>query len=154
MRYLEDLEIGVSVVIDAVHELTEADIIAFAKKWDPQPFHIDPEAARLTPMQGITASSSHTYAIMCQLYSKGTEDRIASIAGLKSEFEMPEAARPGDILTLTSTFLDKRISQTKPDRGLITTEGILTNQAGKVVMRLRTVALVHCRPPKTPGSTE
>ena len=154
MRYFEDLEVGVSVAIDAVHELTEEEIIAFAKKWDPQPVHIDPEAARLTPMKGIIASSSHTYAIICQLFSKGKEEPVAAIAGLKSEFEMPEAARPGDILSLSSTYLDKRISQSKPDRGLLTTEGILTNQKGKIVMRLRTVALVHCRPPKTRGDAE
>ena len=152
MRYFEDLEVGVSVAIDAVHELTEEEIIAFAKKWDPQPFHIDPAAALLTPMKGLTASSSHTYAIICRLFSQG--EPVAAIAGLKYEIEVPEAARPGDILSLSKKFMDKRISQSKPDRGLVTTEAILTNQEGKVVMRLRTLALVHCRPPKTRGSAE
>lgn len=143
MRYFEDLQIGTPMVLGP-YDLLEEEIISFAKKWDPQPFHIDPEAAVHTPMKGLTASSAHTYSIIGLMNSK--KEPIASIASLKHEIEIPEPARPGDILTLTLTYLDKRLSRSKPDRGLVTAQYVLTKQTGKVVMHLQSLLLVHCRP--------
>jgi acyl dehydratase len=147
MQYFEDLEIGVSVILGS-HELKEDDIIAYASKWDPQPFHIDPVAAVHTSMKGLTACSSHTFAVICQLHS--ASDPIASMGGLKYEIELPEPARPGDVLSLSSTCLDKRLSKSKPDRGLVTIESVLSNQEGKVVMRLRSLTMVHRKPAAFP----
>lgn len=143
MRYFEDLQIGVPLVLGP-YDLLEEEIISFAKKWDPQPFHIDPEAAALTPMKGLTASSAHTYSIIGLLNSR--KEPIASIASLKHEIDIPEAARPGDVLSLTVTYLEKRLSRSKPDRGLVKAGYVLTNQSGKVLMHLRSLLLVHCRP--------
>ena len=144
MRYFEDLTIG-ETMASGEYTLHEDEIIAFARQWDPQPFHVDPEAAKLTPMEGLTASSAHTYAITAKLLAK-VNPPIAGIASLKHEFEIPHAARPGDCLSLRLTIADKRVSTSKPDRGLITTVAELHNQSGKVVLRLRSLLMVHCRP--------
>lgn len=143
MRYFEDIEVDVPLVLGP-YELLEDEVISFAKKWDPQPFHIDPVAALNTPMKGLTASSAHTYSIIGLLNSM--KEPIASIASVKHEMELPEPARPGDLLTLTLFFSDKRLSRSKPNRGLVTGNYKLTNQAGTLVCHLRSLLLVHCRP--------
>lgn len=143
MLYFEDFHVGQSRSA-GVHELHEADIIAFARQWDPQPWHVDPEAARRTPMGGLTASSCHTYSIAALLLSR--MEPAAGIASLKHEIELPNPARPADRLTLTMTCVEKRVSESKPDRGLITFEGVLANQDGVPVLRLRSLMMVRTRP--------
>ena len=144
MLYFEDFQIGQSRSA-GVHELGEEDIIAFARQWDPQPWHVDPEAARLTPMGGLTASSCHTYSVAALLLSR--MEPAAGIASLRHEIELPNPARPGDRLTLTMTCVEKRASETRPDRGLITFDGVLANQEGTPVLRLRSLMMVRTRPP-------
>jgi acyl dehydratase len=143
MRYFEDIEIGSSMTAGG-HELHAADIIAFARQWDPQPWHVDPDAAERSPMRGLTASSVHSYAVAALLLSR--MEPTAGIASIKHELELPNPARPGDRLALTMTCVDKRASESKPDRGLITFEGILANQHGTVVLKLRSLMMVKTRP--------
>jgi acyl dehydratase len=143
MLYFEDFQIGQSRSA-GVHELDESEIIAFARQWDPQPWHVDPQAARHTPMGGLTASSCHTYSIAALLLSR--MEPVAGIASLKHEIELPNPARPGDRLTLTMTCVEKRASETKPDRGLLTFDGVLANQEGTAVLRLRSLMMVRTRP--------
>jgi acyl dehydratase len=143
MLYFEDFQIGQSRSAGA-HELGEEDIVAFARQWDPQPWHVDPEAAKLTPMGGLTASSCHTYSVAALLLSR--MEPAAGIASLRHEIELPNPARPGDRLTLTMTCVEKRASETKPDRGLITFDGVLANQEGTPVLRLRSLMMVRTRP--------
>lgn len=145
MRYFEDFEIGRSRSA-GIHELTVPDIISFARQWDPQPWHVDPEAAALTH-GGLSASSCHTYSIAALLLSR--MEPVAGIASLKHEIELPNPARPGDRLTLTMTCVDKRASETKPDRGLLTFEGVLANQHDLPVLKLRSLMLVRRRPTGT-----
>ncbi|MBF7731232.1 MaoC/PaaZ C-terminal domain-containing protein [Pseudomonas sp. N040] len=144
MLYFEDLN-QAALVIRGSYTLREEEIIAFARQWDPQPFHIDPAAAALSPLQGLFASSVHTYAITSKLLSQ-LEPPIAAIAGIKHELEMPEPARPGDILSLQIVLLDKRVSASKPDRGLVSLASELHNQAGNVVLRVRSLIMVKRRP--------
>jgi acyl dehydratase len=127
----------------ADHVLDAEAIIAFAREWDPQPWHVDPEFAERSPMRGLTASSAHSYAIAAKLLSK--MEPVAGIASLKHEMELPNPARPGDRLTLTMTCVEKRASQSKPDRGLLTFEGLLANQHGLPVLRLRSLMMVKTR---------
>jgi acyl dehydratase len=94
-------------------------------------------------MQGITASSAHTYAVAARLLNRMSA--VAGIASLKHEFELPAAARPGDRLTLTMTCVDKRASESKPDRGLVTFDSVLVNQAGTVVLKLRSLMMIKTR---------
>ena len=143
MLYFEDFPIGQARSAGA-HELTAADIVAFARQWDPQPWHIDPEAAADSPMQGLTASSCHTYSIAALLLSR--MEPAAGIASLRHEIELPNPARPGDRLTLTMTCVEKRASASKPDRGLITFDGVLANQNGIPVLRMRSLMMVKTRP--------
>jgi acyl dehydratase len=143
MRHFEDIEIGSSQTA-GVHELRPEDIIAFARQWDPQPWHVDVEAAEHSPMKGLTASSVHSYAVAALLLNR--MEPTAGIASIKHELELPNPARPGDRLTLTMTCLDKRVSESKPDRGLITFEGVLANQHGTVVLKLRSLMMVKTRP--------
>jgi acyl dehydratase len=142
MRHFEDIEIGSSLTAGA-HELRADDIIAFARQWDPQPWHVDPAAAERSPMKGLTASSVHSYAIAALLLSR--MEPTAGIASIKHELELPNPARPGDQLTLTMTCVEKRVSESKPDRGLITFEGVLANQRGTVVLKLRSLMMVRTR---------
>jgi acyl dehydratase len=142
MRHYEDIEIGSSQTA-GVHELRAEDIIAFARQWDPQPWHVDPEAAERSPMKGLTASSVHSYAVAALLLNR--MEPTAGIASISHEIELPNPARPGDRLTLTMTCVDKRVSESKPDRGLITFEGALANQHGTVVLRLRSLMMIKTR---------
>jgi len=142
MRHFEDIEVGWSQTM-ADHVLDAEAIIAFAREWDPQPWHVDPEFAERSPMRGLTASSAHSYAIAAKLLSK--MEPVAGIASLKHEMELPNPARPGDRLTLTMTCVGKRASQSKPDRGLLTFEGLLANQNGLPVLRLRSLMMVKTR---------
>ncbi len=147
MLYFEDFEVGQSRSA-GVHELTEADIIAFARQWDPQPWHVDPDAAARSH-GGLTASSCHTYSIAALLLSR--MEPAAGIASLKHEIELPNPARPGDRLTLTMTCVEKRPSGTKPDRGLMTFEGVLANQDGVPVLRLRSLMMIRMKSACAPG---
>ena len=143
MRYFEDITIG-SAQTAGTHELHAGDIIAFARQWDPQPWHVDPQAAERSPMNGLTASSVHSYAVAALLLSR--MEPTAGIASIKHELELPNPARPGDRLTLTMTCVEKRASESKPDRGLVTFDGVLANQHGTVVLKLRSLMMVKTRP--------
>jgi acyl dehydratase len=142
MLHFEDFRIGDSREAGGF-ELTEEDIVAFAREWDPQPWHVDREAALRSPMRGITASSVHTYAIAARLLNR--MGPVAGIASLKHEMELPNPARPGDVLALTMTCVDKRASASKPDRGLVTFELLLRNQSGTTVLKVRSLMMVKTR---------
>jgi acyl dehydratase len=80
---------------------------------------------------------------------------VAGIGSLRHEIEMPNAARPGDRLTLTMTCVDRRESATRPDRGLLTFDGVLANQHGLPVLKLRSLMMVRRRPTvASPASEE
>jgi acyl dehydratase len=142
MLYYEDFQIGQSRTA-GVYELREDEVIAFARQWDPQPWHVDPEAAARSPMKGLTASSCHTYSIAALLLSR--MEPAAGIASLKHEMELPNPARPGDQLTFTMTCVEKRASETKPDRGLVTFDGVLANQHGVPVLKARSLMMIRTR---------
>ena len=142
MLYFEDFDVGQSRSA-GIHELTESDIVAFARQWDPQPWHVDPEAAAITH-GGLSASSCHTYSIAALLLNR--MEPVAGIGSLRHEIEMPNAARPGDRLTLTMTCVETRESATRPDRGLLTFDGVLANQHGLPVLKLRSLMMVRRRP--------
>ena len=142
--YFEDLPTG-DIHIPATYELSEDEIIAFAQRWDPQPFHVDPLYAAQSPMKGLFASSAHTYSIAALLFNQ-MEPAVAGIGSLKQEMELPNPARPGDILSLQDCCVDKRPSTSKPDRALVTLESTLVNQHGIVILRLRSLMMIKRRP--------
>jgi acyl dehydratase len=143
MLYYEDIHVGESIVVGP-YELTEEEIIAFARRWDPRPFHIDPVAAATTPVKGLIASSAHTFAICALLLNQMKPS--AAIAATRHELEMTNPARPDDKLSLRVTYLEKRLSESKPDRGLVIVGSTLTNQTGEIVLKVRSTTLVFRRP--------
>jgi len=145
-RYFEDYIAG------DVHSFgsiaVEADeVIAFAKRFDPQVFHIDPEAAKQTQFGGLIASGWHTGGLMMRLFAEHYLTKVASLGspGL-DELRWLKPVRPGDSLSLRVTVLKATPSTSKPDRGAVTSFIEVFNQAGETVMTLRCVNIIARRP--------
>jgi len=123
----------------------EADeMVAFAKRFDPQVFHADPEAAKQTPFGGLIASGWHTAGLMMRLYVEHYLTHVASLAspGL-DELRWLKPVRPGDRLSVRVTVLKAAPSKSKPDRGAVTSFIEVFNQADEAVMTLKAAAERH-----------
>jgi acyl dehydratase len=145
-RYFEDYVEGDVHTFGSI--AVEADeIISFAKRFDPQSFHVDPEAAKRTPFGGLIASGWHTSALMMRL---SFEHYLSHVASLGSpgidELRWPKPVRPGDTLSLRVTVLKAVPSRSKPDRGVVTSLIEVLNQANEVVMSLKAINLILRRP--------
>lgn len=146
-RYFEDYVPG------AVYEygyvtVTETDILDFARQFDPQPMHVDPEFAARGPFHGLIASGWHTAGIMMRMFVDHYLSRVASLAspGL-DELRWPAPVRPGDSLRLRATVVEARRSRSKPDRGLVRTQSELINQNEEVVLRVTAMNIIGARTP-------
>jgi acyl dehydratase len=127
----------------------EADeIIAFAKRFDPQTMHTDPEAAKHTPFGGLIASGWHTASLVMRLYVEHYLTHVASLAspGL-DELRWLKPVRPGDTLSVRVTVLKTAPSKSKPDRGAVTSFVEAINQAGDIVMTFKGINIIARRPP-------
>jgi acyl dehydratase len=127
----------------------EADeLIAFAKRFDPQTMHTDPEAAKHTPFGGLIASGWHTAGLVMRLYVEHYLTHVASLAspGL-DELRWLKPVRPGDTLSVRVTVLNTAPSKSKPDRGAVTSFVEAINQAGDIVMTFKGVNIIAKRPP-------
>ena len=143
--YFEDIEVGDSRKAGP-HFVSKAEIIQFAKQYDPRPFHIDEEAAARSVFAGLSASAAHTFAIFISLTNK-YQPPFRALAGLGyDELRLPNAVRPGDDLYLESTALEKRESKSKPDRGILRSQCRLRNQKGETVLQCIGSVLVARRP--------
>ena len=150
MLYFEDVEVG-SARTSGEFELTEEDVVEFARVWDPQPFHVDPEAARESPFGGLTASTCHIFCVAAKLLSQ--MEPLAVIAAARHELDLLRPARPGDRLSMTVACAEKRASRSKADRGTVRLESELKTTDGSVTARL--VVDHRARPPAgdlEPGS--
>jgi acyl dehydratase len=118
-RYFEDYVPGSTFEYGSV-KLTESEIIEFATKFDPQPFHVDPAAAATGPFGGLIASGWHTASLMMRMLADGYLSKVASLGspGI-DELRWLKPVRPGDVLRLRVSVLDSRVSKSKPDRGLV-----------------------------------
>jgi acyl dehydratase len=135
-RYFEDFEPGQVVELGS-HLVTEAEIVEFAERWDPQPFHVDPEAAAGSIFGGLIASGWHTCALWMRLYVETTLDGAASMGspGIE-ELRWLAPVRPGDPLQGRLTVLETTPSARRPDRGTVRIRGEMVNQDGVVVMTM------------------
>lgn len=146
-RYFEDYVTG------SVHEfgtiaVDEADVIAFGRRYDPQPFHTDPEAAKRSPFGGVIASGWHTAGLMMRLVVEHYLSHVASLASPGvDELRWLLPVRPGDTLSVRATVLDVRRSRSKPDRGIVHTQFEVLNQRGEVVMSVKAMNILETRPP-------
>lgn len=138
----DDLYLGQQLVTTQTYEMTAAEIIEFASRFDPQPFHLDERAAASTDFGGLVASGLHTFAASCRL---GFSERplTATIAGLGiDELRMLHPVRPGDRLSQTSEVIELRVSRTQPDRGVVCVAREVVNQHQVPVLRCTVAWLV------------
>ena len=151
MRYLEDFEPGQqfgsgSVTVDA------EQIKAFAKQFDPQPFHLDDQDARASFFQGLAASGWHTAALTMRLLVEGELSVAGGIVGAGAdEFRWPRPVRPGDTLTVRSEVLEVRPSKSRPEQGLVKVRSTTLNQKGEPVQIFVANLVVPRRP--APGAS-
>src|SRR5580704_10745735 len=142
--YLDDLQIGQRFT-SGTHVVDEEQIKAFARQFDPQPFHLDNEVARGTLFSGLAASGWHTAAITMRLLVESGLPIAGGIVGAGGELDWPNPTRPGDSLKVESEVLDIRPSRSRPDRGLATVQSVTRNQRNEVVQRLTAKLIVRRR---------
>ncbi|MFN2475418.1 MAG: MaoC family dehydratase [Chthoniobacterales bacterium] len=144
--YLEDVKPG-DRFRSAEYWLTEEAAIAFAREFDPQPFHVDRVAAEASVFEGLAASGWHTAAIAMRLMMTGPMQFVGGAVGMGvDELRWPIAVRPGDTLALVTEITQARPSRSKPRHGIIRIENTMTNQRGEVVLSYTANALVQRRP--------
>jgi acyl dehydratase len=128
--------------------LSEAEIIAFAKEYDPQPFHVDPVAAKDGPFGGLIASGWHTTSMMMrQLVDSYVSPESSLGAAGVDEIRWLKPVRPGDTLRIRATVREARRSSSKPDRGVVKSLMELTNQDGDLVMTVTAINFIRLRNP-------
>lgn len=143
--YLDDLTIGDIFVNNDSYEVTEEEIIAFAKQYDPQVFHTDPEKAKETFFNGLASSGWLTAAISMHLTAKAFP--IAEgLIGANVDLKWPSATRVGDELTIVITIVDIIPSKSKPQQGIVTYETVTKNQHQEIRQICRANILVFRRP--------
>ena len=147
MLYWDDMEVGSSREFGH-YDVTREEVLEFAHKYDPQPFHISDEAAAKTHFGRIAASGWHTGAmsmrVLVDALSKEPQASLGS-PGV-DELRWLKPVYPGDRLTVSGTIIDKTPSRSKPELGTIRTQTIVTNQHGVDVMRYISIVLMQRRP--------
>ena len=147
MIYFEDVEVG-AVTEFGSYEVTREEVLAFARKYDPQPFHLSDEAAARTHFGRLAASGWHTAAMTMAVIVKSFEQRPQ--AGLGSpgvdELRWLKPVYPGDTITVRGKIIEKTPSRSKPEIGTFRTETTVTNQEGIPVMRFTSIVLIRRRP--------
>ena len=126
------------------HLIDEEQIKAFAQQFDPQPFHLDAEAARETLFEGLATSGWHTAAISMRLVVESLPIR-GGIVGAGGELAWPTLTRPGATLHVESEILELRPSHSHPDRGMATIRSETVNQLGEIVQVLTAKLVVPRR---------
>lgn len=144
-RYLEDYTPGEVLDVGAI-TVSEEEIIEFARRYDPQPFHIDPEAARQSMFGGLVASGWHTCSLVMRVL---VDHYISRVAGLGAsgieDLRWLQPVRPGDRLAVRVTVLETRRSRSKPDRGLIRARTEARNQNDALVMTMVSTGMLRAR---------
>ncbi len=129
------------------HTVDAEEIKRFARTWDPQPFHLDEEAAAQTIFGGLAASGWHTAAVTMGLIVRGELRPVNGILGLGvEELRWPAAVRPGDTLRVVSEIVEVRPSMSRPDYGVVKVKNTTTNQKDAPVQVFTAILLVARRP--------
>lgn len=142
--YLESFSVG-DVFTSANHVIELEDIKTFAQAFDPQPFHLDEEAAKSTLFGGLAASGWHTAALSMRLLVESLPVGNGLI-GAGTDLRWPTPTRPGDRLQVRSTVLEIIPSRSKPDRGIVVVQCDTLNQHGDCVQQAISKLLVFRRP--------
>jgi acyl dehydratase len=144
-RYFDDYVPGAVYEYGEIR-VEEAEIIDFARRFDPQCMHIDPEAAARGRFGGLIASGWHTAAMMMRLVVDNFLPKKASLAspGI-DELRWLRPVRPGDVLRVRISVLEATRSRSRPDRGVVRTLMEVLNQDGEIVMSLKPMNIIACR---------
>lgn len=147
MRYFEDLEVGAETYFGS-YDVTREEVLEFAHKYDPQPFHISDEEAAKTHFGRIAASGWHTCAMTMAVIARKVVDQDQ--AGLGSpgvdELRWLKPVYPGDTLHVRGKIVEKTPSRSKPEIGSFRTETTVTNQHDVPVMRFTSIVLIRRKP--------
>ena len=143
-RAFRDLRDGERLDCQPVRMTREA-IIAFAEEFDPQPFHVDEDAARESVFGGLVASSLHTLSACTRSVVEAQGD-VAIVSGVgMHEVRMFNPVRPGDVLTIDARWTDLQRSRSRPDRGYASIRCKVSNQRGEPVIEYGYRYLISCR---------
>jgi acyl dehydratase len=145
MLYFDDLKVG-DTFTTGTYEVSAADIKRFAAEFDPQPFHLDDEAARSTMFGGLAASGWHTAAITMRLLVSGGPKLANGVLGAGGEIEWKVPTRPGDVLHVESEVVELTPSRSRTDRGMLVLRSRTINQHCEVVQTLSAKLIVARRP--------
>jgi len=147
MIYFEDLEVGAETYFGS-YDVTREEVLEFAHKYDPQPFHISDEEAAKTHFGQIAASGWHTGSMAMAVISRYVVEHHQ--AGLGSpgidELRWLKPVYPGDTLRVNGRIIEKTPSRSKPEIGSFRTETTVTNQDDVPVMRFTSIVLIRRRP--------
>ena len=146
--YYEDVVPG-AILRSSDYRLLREEIIAFAAHWDPFPWHVDEHAARASPFGGLTAAGVHLMAIKQRLVHEfPIGESVICTTGF-DEVRFARPARPGDTLRLSLIWQNKRISSSKPDRGIVRMRFELTDEKNELVLSFFDTILMRLRQPLT-----
>jgi acyl dehydratase len=148
VRYFEDYIPGLTVDC-GTFTVSEEEIIAFAKRYDPQPFHVDPAAAAAGPVGGLIASGWQTASLTMRLLVEHfiSGETALGAAGVE-DISWSRPVRPGDRLHVRATVTGARRSRSKPDRGIVQSMTEITNQDGETVMTMKAANFFLTRDPR------
>jgi acyl dehydratase len=143
--YLEDLAVGMSFEAGPL-QVTQEEIILYARQFDPQPFHTDPEAAKDTFFKGLAASGWHTAAMTMRLLVDGGAPFADGIIGGGGDIVWPRAVRPGDVLRVVSEIVEIVPSRSRPGQAVAKMRSTTFNQNDEPVQVLNANLMVFARP--------
>ena len=147
MQYFEDIEVGATARFGR-YEVSRDEVIEFASKFDPQPFHLSDEAAATTHFGRLSASGWHTCAMTMSMVVDNL--KANSQAGLGSpgidELRWLKPVYPGNVLRCETEILDKRPSQSRPEMGSYRSRMTVLNQDDVAVMTFISIGLIRTRP--------
>lgn len=144
-QWFEDYRVGDEFLGEPVR-LTEKEIVDFARRHDPQSFHVDPAAAKESPYGGLIASGFHTAAAVWggMLRAGFLNGHGVGAPGMEVQWRKP--VRPGETLTMLARVVETRASRSKPDRGFVSIQSSITNQDGEEVMTMAFTEMIRTRP--------
>ena len=146
MLFFDDIADDYQSVV-GTYRLTEQEIVEFARKWDPQPFHIDPIAAADSVFGGLVASSLHLFAICTRLFFDHSDHiQVAAMLG-KDKIRLPNPARAGTTLTYQTRAVQRRTSRSRADVGIITLADTLSDDNDKPVLTQEVTLLIARKMP-------
>ncbi len=147
VRYFEDMTVGDETEMGTC-QVTREEVLEFARKYDPQPFHLSDEAAANTYFGRVAASGWHTCAMAMSVIVAHMKEHPQAALGAAGvdELRWTKPVYPGDTLHVRGRVLETTPSRSKPDIGTVRTETIVTNQDGVTVARFTSIVLMRRRP--------